>query len=251
MRVTYVIGYRHKPDRIMNLRKVLDWLSGFNNMDIMLVEQDTHSKISHLNLRAKHIFVKSSKPYNRSWAFNVALRYNKNPIIIFGDSDLVMDPEELIKSINEISNYDVVSPYSIVLDLNPEETNYPFDMLPKINRPGRGENDNQKINLCGGIVIFRAESVVKIGGWSEIFESWGGEDDFQTHKVKRLGLTYKEMPYKCYHLWHDRTQVDMAEYQKVLNTLQQLTSLDDTKLVTHINSSITKLGLLNKHSIYN
>jgi hypothetical protein len=136
------------------------------------------------------------------------------------------------------------------LDLNPDETNYPFDMLPKINRPGRGETDNQKINLCGGIVIFRAESVLKIGGWSEVFESWGGEDDFQTFKVKKLGLTYKEMPYKCYHLYHEKTQIDMNDYQKVLKTLQQLSALDEGKLISHINSHMPKIGLLNKHATY-
>ncbi len=248
MRVTYVIGYRHRMDRIINLRKVLEWLASFNNVDVIIVEQDKYSKISHLNLRATHVFIKSDKPYNRSWAFNVALKRNKNPVIIFGDCDIVMDPQELVNSINELNNFDVVSPYSSVLDLTPEETNYPFNMLPQIQRAGRGENDNQKINLCGGIVIFKAESIVKIGGWCQMFEGWGCEDDFQTVKVKKLGLTYKEMPYRCYHFWHNREQADMTGYQKSFQLLQQLSSLDKDKLQMHVNATVGKIGMLNQYS---
>lgn len=248
MRVTYVIGYRHRMDRIINLRKVLEWLASFNNVDVIIVEQDKYSKISHLNLRATHVFIKSDKPYNRSWAFNVALKRNKNPVIIFGDCDIVMDPQELVNSINELNNFDVVSPYSSVLDLTPEETNYPFNMLPQIQRAGRGENDNQKINLCGGIVIFKAESIVKIGGWNEDFVGWGGEDDFQTIKVKKLGLTYKEMPYRCYHFWHNRDQADMSNYQRTMNLLQQMSTLDVSKLQMHVNATVGKIGTLNKYA---
>lgn len=248
MRVTYVIGYRHRMDRIINLRKVVEWLSNFNNIDVIIVEQDKYSKISHLNFKATHIFIKNDKPYNRSWAFNVALKRNKNPVIIFGDCDIVMDPQELANSINEIGNFDVVSPYSSVLDLTPDETNYPFNMLPQIKRAGRGENDNQKINLCGGIVIFKTESIIKIGGWCQMFEGWGCEDDFQTIKVKKFGLTYKEMPYRCYHFWHNREQGDMTNYQKSFQLLQQLSLLDKDKLQMHVNSTVGKIGMMNQYS---
>jgi len=248
MRVTYVIGYRHRNDRIINLRRVVEWLNQFQFVDIVIVEQDKFSKISYLNLKAQHIFIKSDKPYNRSWAFNVALKRCKTPVIIFGDSDIIMDPQEFTNAVNQINNYDVVSPYSIVLDLNPDENNLPINMLPQIKRSGRGENDNQKINLCGGIVIFRTESALKLAGFCESFEGWGGEDDFQTYKVKKIGLSYYEMPYRCYHLWHQKEQIDMTNYQKTIQMLQQLVTLDENQLKSHINATINKIGSLNKYT---
>ena len=248
MRVTYVIGYRHSNDRIINLRRVLEWLSGFQNIDIIIVEQDRYSKISHLNLRGKHIFIKNSGPYNMSWAFNVALKRCINPIIIFGDSDIIMDPQQFLNSINEINQYDVVSPYYSVLDLTPEESNLQFDMIYKISRPGRGETDNQKINLCGGIVIFRTETALKIGGWCESFEGWGAEDDFETSKIKKLGISNKEMPYKCFHLWHNRDQPDTSLYSKTLQLLQQLNILDASQLQMHINATSGRIGILSKYN---
>ena len=54
--ITYVIAYKHKPDRLLNLRRVLEWLAPFQGLQIVLVEQDSYSKISELNLRLKHIF---------------------------------------------------------------------------------------------------------------------------------------------------------------------------------------------------
>ena len=37
---TYIIGYRHKPDRLNNLRRVLDWINGFMGAEVILIEQD-------------------------------------------------------------------------------------------------------------------------------------------------------------------------------------------------------------------
>lgn len=152
---TFIIGYRHRPDRLNNLRRTLDWVNGFSNSQIILVEQDKHSKISNLSLRCEHIFVKSNKPYNRSWAFNVGLKYAKSQIVVFGDSDLIMHPEDFINGLKSMAEFDMVSPYSSVVDLTPQESGLPLEQIIKIDRSGRGETDNQKINISGGISIFR------------------------------------------------------------------------------------------------
>lgn len=247
MRITYVITYKHRSDRILHLRKVLEWLNGFSNIDVVLVEQDTHSKIKHLSLKAKHIFIKNNGVFNKSWAYNVAIKRNQNPIIIFGDSDIIMNPHEFIAAINEISNYDVISPYSSVLDLTREESEWPFANLLAIQRPGRGETDNQKINLCGGITIFKTEAIMKIGGWCEEFIAWGGEDDAQAFKVKNSELTYKEMPYRCYHFFHTRDDMDMKLYQRNLQILDRITKMTKDELLKYISVSVPKIGIMNKY----
>lgn len=249
MRLTYVIGYRHRMDRLNNLRKVLEWVSSFSNMDIILVEQDSVPRIDHITIPGRHVFARNEGPYNRSWAFNIGMRYNRNPIIAFGDSDIIMEPSQFAESVNQLNDHDVVSPYSSVLDLTQEENGYSFQNLLAISRPGRGEDDHQKINLCGGLVLFRSESVSRVGGWAEnYFVGWGGEDDFQTFKVKKLGLKTKEMPYKAYHFWHPKQEIDSTSYHRMLVQLQQLVQLDDAKLQAHISSTLPKIGMLNKYS---
>ena len=249
MRLTYVIAYRHRLDRIINLKKVLDWVSSFANMDIIIVEQDSESKISNIYLPGRHIFARNPGPFNKSWAFNIALRYNQNPIIAFGDADIIMDPAEFAASVNQLNEHDVVSPYSSVLDLTQEENSYSFQGLLGIKRPGRGEDDHQKTPLCGGIVLFRTEAAMRVGGWAEnYFVGWGGEDDFQTYKVTKLGLRVKAMPHKSYHFHHAKQELDHAAYHRMLAQLQQLVQLDEAKLQSHINATMPKMGMLNKYS---
>lgn len=246
---TYIIGYRHTPDRLNNLRRVLDWINCFGGVDVIVVEQDEHSKISHLNLRCRHIFLKSKDLYNKSWSFNVASKYAKSNVIVFGDSDLIMDPNRFIDGLKLLDQYEMVNPYSSVVDLDASESNLQIEQLVLIDRPGRGENDHQKVPLCGGICMFRKDSINKIGGWNEDFIGWGGEDDFQSIKVKNF-LTYSELPNKCYHLFHNRVQPDMTAYQRNLQLLQTLSNLSKEDLVKYTNKNLGKNGMKNSHDDY-
>lgn len=242
---TYVIGYRHNLERLQNLRRVLDWINGFGGVEVLLIEQDTHSKIKHLNLKAKHIFTKSNMPYNRSWAFNVAMKWANSNIIVFGDSDLIMEPNQFIAGLNELNNYEMVSPYHSVVDLTQQESNLPLEQLISINRPGRGETDNQKINISGGIAMFRRDAIQRIGGWNEDFWSWGGEDDFQTMKVKNF-LSWTELKARCFHLYHSRVQPDMKWYQRNLQILQKSSTMNKDQLQKIILNQMPKIGWKNK-----
>lgn len=245
---SYIIGYRHSPDRINTLRRVLEWLRGFQGIEIIIVEQDSSSKLSSYTLPGiKHIFTKSEMPYNRSWAFNVGLKNSISNVVVFGDSDLVMDPMELINSLRLVEQYDCVSPYKSVLDLTQQESQLPIENLKQILRPGRGETDNQKINLCGGIVIYKKEAIIKIGGWCEDFIGWGGEDNYQEHKTRNF-LTSYESPHRFYHLWHHRGAPDNKWYNRTMELLNKLVNLNRDELQKQIQGSLSKIGLLNKYS---
>jgi predicted glycosyltransferase involved in capsule biosynthesis len=246
---TFIIGYRHKLDRYFNLRRTLEWINGFSKVQVILVEQDNHSKIKHLNLPCQHIFVKSKMPYNRSWAFNVGIKYATSEVIVFGDSDLIMNPDDFINGLKALDNYDMVSPYHSVLDLNQQESNLQIDQMVKIERPGRGETDHQKINISGGITMWRANAIKKIGGWSEDFIGWGGEDDFQTIKVQNF-LTWTELKARCFHLYHERVQPDQALYQRTLQILEKAHKMPTQDLLKSINNSMPKIGNVSKYDTF-
>lgn len=241
---SFVILYRHSIERYNNLRRVLEWTSGFSSSETIIVEQDTHSKLSNLKLNCRHIFTKSDMPFNRSWGFNVGLKNSNSDIIVFTDCDLIMEPNSFISAIKKIEEYDMVSPYSSVVDLNPEESQLQMESIFRINRPGRGEEDHQKINICGGITIFKKEAIMRIGGWCEEFIGWGGEDDYQTIKVENF-LTNYEQKSRCYHLYHDREAPDMKWYQRNLQLLQKYKSLSKDEIVKSINNSLKKIGMKN------
>lgn len=248
---TFIMGYRHSHERFNNLKRVLEWINSFNDVEVILVEQDTHSKISHLNLKCEQIFIKTNMPYNRSWAFNVGLKNANSGIIVFSDTDLIMNPEKFISAIRELNTYDMVSPYHSVLDLTPQESQLPLNSLFNIQRAGRGEEDHQKINISGGISIFKTASIHKIAGWSEDFIGWGGEDDFQTIKIENF-LTHKEMKATVYHLFHPRTAPDNNQYKKTLEIVNRTKLLVQTpegvnQLKASIDNSQPKIGAMNKY----
>lgn len=223
-RLTYAIGWRHHRDRERNLSRVLGWLASFPDMEVVVVEQDNMRRFSPPP-GVRHIFARSSGPYNRSWGFNIALKESDSPHIVFGDSDIVMQAGEFSQAVAAAQSLDVVSPYSSVVDLTPAESLADLDGISSIRRPGRGEADGQKTNLCGGVVIFSREACERVGGWDEDFAGWGGEDDMMTFKVMSAGLKSASMPYRCYHLWHPRPAPDPVLYSKTLGMLKSKVAL--------------------------
>lgn len=236
---TFIIGYRHKKDRFINLKRTLDWVNSFSGVELILVEQDKHTKIGHLNLNCKHIFVKSDQPYNRSWGFNVGLKNSNSDIIVFGDSDIIMDPHKFIEALKMIKDYDMVSPYTSVIDLDPKESTLPLPNILKIKKKGRSG-----INPCGGIAIFRKEAAFNIGGWFEKFIDWGGEDDHMFMKTKHF-LNWKELEGSCYHLYHQRVVPDQKLYKNTLSILQKTSKMTKEQLKRQIDNTVNKIGMKN------
>ena len=244
---TYIIAYKHRADRIHNLKRVLEWLIGFTGIEIIIIEQDRSPKLHTFSLRGvKHIYTKSDLPFNKAWAFNVGLKYSTTGTIVFGDCDIIMDAQEFINGLKSLQNFECVSPYNRVIDLNQNEIHLTIDQMKGVVRPGRGETDIQKICLCGGIIMFRKDAIIKIGGWDQQFISWGGEDDYQSFKSKMF-LTWTELPANCYHLWHDRGAPDQKWYNRNLQLLNKLISfsIEDTK--KYIGTSMNKIGFKNSY----
>lgn len=246
---SYIIPYKHRMDRFNNLKKVVEWISRFSNVEIIIVEQDKSPKINTFPWRGvKYYFLENKGAFNKSWAMNYGLKMSTTNIVVFGDCDLIMDPNEFIKSINMINQFDMISPYDKVIDLEQNEVNLPLDEVIKIDRNYRGQFDIQKVPLCGGITIFRKDSIYNIGGWDQNFSGWGAEDDAMTVKVKTL-LNWYENTSKCFHLWHVKEQPDMKLYQRNLQLLQKITDMSKDDIRKYSNMSMNKIGMKNLYTI--
>ena len=75
--------------------------------------------------------------------------------------------ENLFKSLDELNEYEFVSPHNKLIDLEPIENGLENEKIFEIKRHFRGEFDHQKMPMCGGTTIFKKESLEKIGGWPE------------------------------------------------------------------------------------
>jgi glycosyltransferase involved in cell wall biosynthesis len=237
MRFSYIIAYKHNSERLENLKRVVDWVKSLGDIELILVEQDDSPKLPELvNIDFKYKFIENKLPFNKSWAFNIGWKMSTSDIIVFGDSDLIMSDKEFLDAIQELNEYEVVNPYNKVIDLFSEESRMNLEELSKIEREFRGEKDIQKTPIAGGIIAFKSDSLEKVGGWCEEFIGWGGEDDFQSLKIKMF-LKWKEFDNRCYHLFHTRVTPYKEFYFRNLNILNQLGSLNALQMRNYIDST--------------
>jgi len=246
MNFTYIIPFKYTDDRFLTLQKVIDNIKNLN-CEVIVIEQGTESILPSKNLLTtqKYIFLKNPYPFNKSWGLNIAWKEATNDIIVFGDADNLIDINNILSSINDMSDYDFVSPHIRLIDLQPNENELDGNSIFQINRPGRGELDHQKLPMCGAMTIFKKEALEKIGGWPEEFFGWGAEDDAMSIKVKHF-LKWKEIDNNCYHLYHQRVQPDMRWYQRNLQIYHSYINSNRESLYQYIDSTKPLIGDKNR-----
>jgi glycosyltransferase involved in cell wall biosynthesis len=238
---TYIIPFRYEADRIIPLRRVVEVLSGFQGIEILIVEQDKHSKISHLNLRANHIFIKSDLPFNKSWAFNVGLKRSHSPVVACADADFLMNPNDLVEALKNLETCECVIPTSMVAKLNPQQT---LGDIPSIFNIKEGINKNSSSD---GLVLFKRDALLKICGWNEDFLGLGYTNDYQDLKIKKI-LNWKQMDFIGYHLFHGVRPIDPNLNTRNLQIWEQFKDGDVNKINAQLQHAASRIGQLNKYS---
>lgn len=247
MDFTYIIPFKFSEDRLKTLSKVLENIRTLQ-VPVIVVEQGTESLLPNQNLLIDsdvYIFIKNELPFNKSWGLNCAWKNVDTEIIVFGDADNLIDPQLLKISIGEMNDFDFISPHKRLIDLTEQESQLEFSEIFKIDRPGRGELDHQKLPLCGATTIFKKTSLELIGGWPEEFFGWGAEDDAMSIKVMHF-LKWKENNFNCYHLFHERVVPLQNWYMRNFQIYQSYSQASKEQLKTYLDSTKTLIGDKNR-----
>jgi glycosyltransferase involved in cell wall biosynthesis len=216
MSFSYIIPFKYTDDRFETLKRVLENIKDLD-CETIIIEQGPKSFLTtkELSYKFKYIFLHNEMPFNKSWSLNIAYREASFDKIVFGDADNLININFIIEGLNALDTFEMVSPHSRLVDLSPEESKLDKNEIFRINIPGRGETDHQKMTLCGAMTMFRKDSLEKIAGWPEEFIGWGAEDDAMSIKVKHF-LSWNCFDYNCYHLWHERAIVEQNLYYRNL-----------------------------------
>ena len=99
MNFSYIIPYRSDKEgyRETNLKIVLQWLSNFDDLEIIIVEQDAIRQLDRhiLPPNSKYFFIFNQGIFNKAWALNVGFKKANGAVIATGDCDVVMNPASL------------------------------------------------------------------------------------------------------------------------------------------------------------
>jgi hypothetical protein len=204
-------------ERRRNLLTVLQWLSGWPSLRVIVVEQGATRNLGDGELPGDPLyrFIEDGGPFNKARAMNIGFSLAPHPVVVFGDADMVM-PMALIERACVACGrgLDAVNPYRRLVDLDEVATvaldgrNLPADESPSVAGDDRAAY-RELLCFAGGVFVIRGAFYEAIGGMDEAFTGWGGEDNAMSSKIRRMTTrrgTAKEGT--AFHLWHPRLRPD-------------------------------------------
>ena len=242
--LSYIISFRAGGDplRKANLDAVLRWLGEFEDIEVMVVEQDVAPRWSDSASPGPHVRrvpVYQPGPFNKAWGFNVGARLAQRPVLAFGDADMIAHDGLAMAAQLCRDDYDAVKPYGRMVDLDDQASERVraghWDFVPGISAdaPRDRQAIGEHVVFAGGIFLMRRERYMAIGGFDERFVGWGGEDDAMTQRIRRHDLATAEIEDAIgLHLLHARSQQStfgQPAYAANLALLEQSAALSDAQ----------------------
>lgn len=227
---SYVISHRTSTeDRKRNLDYLISYINNnFENVDIIVVEQDSEEK--YFNINCRKVLFKDNGPFKRSACLNIGYNNAKFNKILFADNDLLIPRDQIIESLNRLDEYDSVNPYEKVRDMD----EYSTIQLINVDNFSAISSYSERggIVFSGGACFFTREGYAKIGGYDEEFIGWGGEDNACSHKIEYL-LTSYEIKGHCWHMSHSRVMSNEVhpDYNNNIIYLNKLISMNIGELI--------------------
>jgi GT2 family glycosyltransferase len=208
------------------------------NYQHIFIEDDKEPKVTNtLNLGKDDVvvFSKSDTEWRKGEGFNKGIKLAKTNILNFIDTDIIIDPNQLLetaKILEKDDNAGFLYPYNGLFlcaekplkdkfckTLNYEELLVVPDVVKEFEGSS-GNNLSYDKNLVntvhndvlightsskGGCVMGRKDNLVKCNGYNPHFLGWGYEDDEAPLRVSKLGFNVGRVFGKgkvCWHLHH-------------------------------------------------
>lgn len=228
LKISCIISYRESDNyRKRNIDSVIKHIStfGLNNLEIIIVEQDTHEKFDISQYKnTKKVFIYNDGSFNKGWGYNVGVNSSTGDYLFFCDCDVVIPEVFFANSLRQVKTFSVVDLHEIIVSYDEKNTvdliksNYSaFDNLQKTTT---------ETNLTsGGAFIISRQQYSEIGGFDENFFGWGYEDTAFDLKLKTFNVeVYKPASQFCFHLYHPECNTK-SKSSINLNTLKDIEQL--------------------------
>jgi len=215
--IDLVVSYREaNEERRENLYTVLAHLGRtYTDYRLWLLEAAAAPSFDWRRLgdpNIRHVFVPHDGPFPKSMLYNTGVRLARSPVVCFHDADSIAQPQSLracVDALMEGQDSDALCPYWSVINVA-GALKQGFMADPDYGRlaaidPQQLPEDAIVLypNANGGIVLFKRDEYIRVGGYNARLEGWGGEDDELLRRASRLGVRWHSMNVPMFHLHHD------------------------------------------------
>ena len=203
-RTTFIYTIRiDSEERLRNLDFAMNfmWIHFYTN--IIVIEDDSESRIKGRYRNVTHIFKQNDSPImHRTKLINDAVKECGTTTFCNIDVDVFMDADRYVEAMECIGDYDIVYPYDGRFYDIQQEYNKNFLLEEKdidIRFAGLINKDSY-----GGMVFFKTHIFIEGGMENEKFVSWGAEDIERPVRFGKLGYSIHRMGGPIYHFTHHR-----------------------------------------------
>lgn len=215
--IDLVVPYREaSAERRDNLYGVLRHLvATYSDCRIWLMEADARPHFEWARIgdaSVRHVFVHHDGPFPKARLCNMGVRLANSPVVCLHDADSVAMPTALTGAVNGLlhgATSDAICPYWPVVNvegslrqrfLETGDVGALHSLDPAALPP---EAALLYASANGGVVLFKRQDYLRVGGYNERLEGWGGEDDELLNRATRLGVRWHSFTPPLIHLHHD------------------------------------------------
>ena len=207
--ISFLIALKvDSEDRIKNLDLTISYLTHYFDVEIILCEQGPTPVLENRYANCKYVFHQIDEFFNRQKGVNIAAKHSNKPYIAHYDADILLEPEQIIKSIEALRSKEVelILPYNGYFYDVPKH--FHQHILDTKTLTGFTTNDCELFTVrgVGGVVLFNKEIFWKNGGANENFKGLGYEDNEIFDRFRILNTKMARINKPLFHLNHVRKE---------------------------------------------
>jgi organic radical activating enzyme len=197
-------------DRLDNIKTVLTFLNRNFDTRVIIGENSKKSLLKNLDFKYSYMFIEDKNDvFHKTKTLNTLYKESTTPFIAAWDSDVLVDVENINRSMSELRSHrlDFIYPF------NNKLCDIPRSYIDKLlDNPTTNIIDIKKCKyrdislVTGCLFMFNKSKMIEFGMENEKFIGWGGEDDERYDRIVKLGgkMQYLKNCGPVYHIKHFR-----------------------------------------------
>lgn len=187
-----------------------------------------------------HLLVHDDGPFRRPRLLNLGARACPEVSrLLFHEADMIVAPNALAACVTALNQFDAASPYDAFVLLTEAETviHLGGDGSLLVSEDSRAFGRGQRWTIAGGVIAVTRICHEALGGWDENLVGWGGDDDVQGMKLRKLGLRCLEMPQVAHHLHHGhakRSENDYVRHARNVELVDRMAAMGRDEISAYV-----------------